>query len=48
MDEGVEAGLKLAVLMMEGKEKLDGVGRADETGYKSFKVNWVDPSAEDG
>jgi len=47
MEEGVEAGLKLAVFMMEELEKLDGIGRADETGYKLFKVKWVDSSAED-
>jgi SAM-dependent methyltransferase len=45
--KGAEAGLKLAVLMMEEKEKIDGIGRADETGYKLFKVKWVDPSDED-
>ena len=42
----VGEGLKLAVLMVEEKEKLYGIGRADETGYKLFKVKWVDPSAE--
>jgi hypothetical protein len=43
---GVQAGLTLAALMMGEKEKLDGIGR-DETGYKLFKVKWVDPSAGD-
>ena len=45
--EEVGAGLELAVWKMEEKEKLDGIGRADETGYKLFKVKWVDPSVED-
>ncbi|KAG5644110.1 hypothetical protein DXG03_009129 [Asterophora parasitica] len=33
-------GVRLAVLETEVKEKVEGVGRADETGYKLFKIGW--------
>lgn len=32
---------KLAVLRTEVFERMDGMGRADEGGYKSFEIGWV-------
>jgi hypothetical protein len=43
-DLGAEGGgveWKLAVLEREDVGKQDGLGRADESGYKLFKIGWV-------
>jgi len=38
---GVGEGWKLGVLAIEDMERCKGVGRADEGGYKLFKIGWV-------
>ncbi|RDB19343.1 Protein-lysine N-methyltransferase EFM2 [Hypsizygus marmoreus] len=37
---GTDGGLTLVVLDMEETEKLEGIGRADECGYKLFRIGW--------
>ena len=39
--EGIEPGWKLAVLEREEMDRQEGVGRADEGGYKLYKIGWV-------
>ena len=34
-------GPELAILEMEELQRCKGVGRADEGGYKLFKIGWV-------
>jgi protein-lysine N-methyltransferase EEF2KMT len=37
------AAMELGILSMDGMEKHNGIGRADESCYRLFKIGWVEP-----